>query len=90
MNLLDPLSLDDHAEKQAASIMPPSLVENDKAVSLDNGLIPDNFDLRTTKRIQFDGGAGQLEMTMSKEKLNEWNSVSCWQGCNLAVETSIS
>lgn len=88
LNLLDPLSLDDHAEKHAASIMPPSLVED--AVSLNNGLIPDDFELRTIKRIQFDGGAGQLDMTMSKEKINEWNSVSCWQGCNFAVETSIS
>ncbi len=45
--------------------------------------------LRNTKRIQFDGGAGTYEMVMSKEKVEEWSSLSCWLGCNVQSELSI-
>lgn len=41
-----------------------------------------NEKLKETKRIQFDGGAGMFEMTMTKEKTKEWHSLSCWLGCS--------
>lgn len=80
---LDALDTDDQAEQQSSSLVPPSLANDAKSLnSLGRG------ELEAINRIQFDGGAGQLEMTMSKEKTETWERNTCWKGC--AVETELS
>ena len=80
----DALYLEDQAEEQSSSVIPPSLKDDAKSInSLGRGK------LEAINRIQFDGGAGQLEMTMSKEKTETWQRNSCWKGCSFESELSV-
>lgn len=89
-----PLDLDEQAKKQSSSLISPLLSDSDgnsdrKPVSLDNGLIPRDSTLSSINRIQFDGGAGQLDMTMSKQKAEEYHSISCWMFCNTQTDVHV-
>ena len=77
------LDYQQQAEEQSSSLISPSL--GGGAVKI-NTLGKDGLD--QINRIQFDGGAGQIEMTMSKEKTESYTGNSCWLGCS--VESDLS
>ena len=71
---------------QSAALAPKTLIDGAIELPEDYGSNQADQGLGQTRRIQFSGGSGIYQMTMSKERSTSYTANSCWLGCNVDID----
>ena len=74
---------------QSAALAPNALIAGATKLDLDYGSKEADKGLGQTRRIQFSGGSGIYQMTMSKERSASYSANSCWLGCNVDIDGNV-